>query len=214
MSDTVDGNIQKWKETIEGGYFDKHHHYTDRPYFVPPALSNLVYGGMALDARGSCLEIGVGYGRVARFAVSQFRRVYGCDISDKHFPSLLTFGIEPSVVSGTGSLEGYDDNQFDLVYSMNVLQHLTPDQVKLYLKESWRVTKSGGYIFHYLLHLHGQEGGTWSGPSLDFTYSIRPETVTAILDDYGIPSKDVKLEPDPNKRMTYIWLIARKELRG
>ena len=47
-------------------------------------------------------------------------------------------------------LRGLDDASFDFVYSSHLLEHL-PD-VKLALRNWWRVLKTGGYLILYLPH--------------------------------------------------------------
>lgn len=48
----------------------------------------------------------------------------------------------------------FEDNSFDVVMALSVFTHMTPDSVKNYLKESYRVLKPGGkaYFTYFLIN--------------------------------------------------------------
>jgi len=99
------------------------------------------------------LEIGSGYGMLVALARKEFSvEAYGIEPSEQFEGTFTTsiqvlseMGIQERLIQqGTAEELPYDNEQFDVVYSSNVLEHVNNPQ-KVF-KESIRVTKKGGYI--------------------------------------------------------------------
>jgi SAM-dependent methyltransferase len=102
------------------------------------------------------LEVGSGYGIALTSMILEFGvDGYGIEPADsKEFPSgataskilLKANGIDDSRIGlSSGENLSFGDNEFDLVYSFNVLEH-TDSPIKV-LSESLRVLKPGGILF-------------------------------------------------------------------
>ncbi len=96
------------------------------------------------------VDFGCGVGRHTRALARYFGECYGVDISEKMIVEAKYLnGDIPNcrfVVSREGNLQLFADNQFDLVYSILVLQHLPKPQIMLYISELVRIMKPGGLL--------------------------------------------------------------------
>ncbi|HEV2360493.1 MAG TPA: class I SAM-dependent methyltransferase [Acidimicrobiales bacterium] len=109
-----------------------------------------LYGGEAAEI-GDVLDIGCGIGRVARHVAPRARKLVMADISE---PMLEMAGARlrdqrnlEFFHSAPNTLRGLDDDSFDLVYSVLVLQHVEREDAFLMLREIKRVLKPGGKAF-------------------------------------------------------------------
>lgn len=91
--------------------------------------------------KGKVLEIGCGVGRLLQPGY------YGIDISTGMLA--IAFQRKPECIFKVAWRDiPYENDFFDAVYSMLLFQHLKPDAVAGYIKESYRVLKKGG-VFKY-----------------------------------------------------------------
>ncbi len=97
------------------------------------------------------LDLGCGSGRHTLLMKNAGLQVYGCDISEEGVK--LTREKAPKCdlrVCDMKSLP-YDDGFFDAVFSTNVLEHGTPDEIKKAIGEVFRVIRNGGVLFAKVL---------------------------------------------------------------
>lgn len=94
-----------------------------------------------LRAGSSILDVGVGRGYFINMVKwsKRFERVQGIDIID-HNPRRFAKGVKVTKMSVT-QLQ-FADNEFDCVTCMEVLEHLTDDELPLALSEIRRVAKN------------------------------------------------------------------------
>ena len=91
------------------------------------------------------LDFGCGVGRISRSLKSRFAKGHGVDISAQMIE--LARQYVPNVkflVNQADFLELHEDNTFDLVYCHQVLQHMSNDLQKRYIRDFFRVLKPGG----------------------------------------------------------------------
>jgi SAM-dependent methyltransferase len=137
---------------VRNGWAERSGEYSPAYYahYGPDDRSELVRDALdsRLDADAAVLELGCSSGRhLAHLADHGFGNLTGVDINDEAFdvmaeqyPALATEGtfhcgpIEDVVV-------GFDDGQFDAVFSVETLQHLHPD-VEWVFEEVARITDS------------------------------------------------------------------------
>jgi ubiquinone/menaquinone biosynthesis C-methylase UbiE len=121
-----------------------------------------------------CLEIGCGVGRVGKFFSPRCARWIGTDIS----ANMLTYAaqrlqglenIELVELSAVG-LKEIPDNSVDLVYCTVVFMHLYEWDRYQYVKEAYRVLKSGGRCFFDNLDLTSNHG--WEVFMTGFSYEL------------------------------------------
>lgn len=116
--------------------------------------------GVALS-RGACLELGAGVGRITRYLSEKFERVIAVDIS----PGNLELCAEYMAEEGAHNVEcrlvsKFEDfdalPEFDVLFSVIVLQHNPPPIQKLILRSLFsRVRPGGGVLFQIPTHIPG-----------------------------------------------------------
>jgi ubiquinone/menaquinone biosynthesis C-methylase UbiE len=109
-----------------------------------------------------CLEIGCGVGRVGKFLSPKCQKWIGTDISGNmlQYAAQRLAGldnIELIELNGVG-LQEVPENSVDLVYCTVVFMHLYEWDRYQYLKEAFRVLKSGGRCFFDNLDLTSSHG--------------------------------------------------------
>lgn len=106
------------------------------------------------------LEIGCGPGRIQKtLADSNMKlKVFGTDISASMI-SLAKKNVKNAQFTANNGkdLKQYKNNQFDLVYSFVVFQHIDESIFNAYLKEIYRVLKKDG---HLVFQIQSSEGLT------------------------------------------------------
>jgi ubiquinone/menaquinone biosynthesis C-methylase UbiE len=93
----------------------------------------------------SFLDFGCGVGRNSKALRRRFKRGYGVDISERMIE--LAQGYVPDVkftVNQKESLEQFESNSIDFVYSHIVLQHIPNKFKKKYIDEFLRILSPGG----------------------------------------------------------------------
>ena len=104
-------------------------------------------GGRAEDAPFDVLEVGSGIGRWAGSFDPQETRFSGLDVSGgmvevarRNFPRASFEVLEEDLIFP------YDDEVFDLAFTVTVLHHNPTPAKRTLLSEMWRVTKPGGRL--------------------------------------------------------------------
>lgn len=98
------------------------------------------------------LNIGCGIGRVEKYLSPKVKELHAVDISGEMI-ALARRRLEslPNVhlreVALDEYLSAYPDGQFDLVFSLLVLQHMEREHAFTYLRDAHRVLKPGGRLF-------------------------------------------------------------------
>jgi len=100
--------------------------------------------------RGTALDFGCGVGRLTQALCSHFDRCCGVDIA----PSMIELARRYNrhgercqyYVNDTDNLRLFEENKFDLICSIIVLQHMQPHYSKSYISEFLRVLKPGGLL--------------------------------------------------------------------
>ncbi|ELZ82251.1 hypothetical protein C455_03549 [Haloferax larsenii JCM 13917] len=105
-------------------------------YYGPNETSEAIHQILddAIDPSASVLELGCGSGRhLSHLRDNGFESVYGIDINDDSF-EVMREAYPELAASGTfyaaaieDVVEEFDDGQFDVVYSIETLQHIHPD---------------------------------------------------------------------------------------
>ena len=114
---------------------------------VDEALQECAEHGIEV-ARGRALDFGCGVGRLTQALASHFDRVDGVDISEtmvrlanehNRWPDRVQYHVNT-----TDDLGLFDDESFDFVLTIIVLQHNPPDVARRYIAEFVRILRPGG----------------------------------------------------------------------
>ena len=148
------------------------------------------------------LDIGCGAGRLTEFFAKDFKRADGVDISEKMVEEAkkrLSHISNVHFVAGDGMHYPFKDDEFDLVFSYIVFQHMpSVEVVKENFREIKRVLKKDGIAKIQIRGGEKVKKGTWFyGPN--FTASEAKE----LLEDIGLSV--VKMGDDSIKRF-FLWL--------
>jgi SAM-dependent methyltransferase len=121
------------------------------------------------DVPFDVLEVGVGVGRWAASFDLVKTRFFGVDISEGMVAAARANFPEGNFDHlGSDLLLPYDDESFDLVFSVTVMHHNPTPAKRTLLSEMWRVARPGGR----LLFLEDFVAGKWSSTSTVYPMSV------------------------------------------
>jgi 2-polyprenyl-3-methyl-5-hydroxy-6-metoxy-1,4-benzoquinol methylase len=99
------------------------------------------------------LDFGCGIGRVTQALATHFENVDGIDIAPSMIDLAKSYNRSDRVhytLNNKNSLDMFDDNTFDFIYSVGVLQHMHPRFQENYLSEFLRILSPDGLLFFEL----------------------------------------------------------------
>lgn len=100
------------------------------------------------------LDFGCGCGRLARLFKGHPGTVHGCDLDRRHVEFIQrNFDFMEAKVSSVQGPLPYSSDQFDAVISISVFSHLNERSQDHFLRELYRVSRRGAYLF---LSIHGE----------------------------------------------------------
>jgi SAM-dependent methyltransferase len=145
-----------------------------------------------LVGRGHVLEIGAGSGGFVRAALARGWKVDANEVSDSGLEMLRRTAA--TVFPGDLAAAHYPDAQFDLVVSLEVIEHL-PAPVD-HVREMWRVTRPGGLLILTTPSFNGLSrrylGIRWRVIDPEHLGYFTPSTLLRLLRDVGYKSVRVR----------------------
>jgi len=123
---------------------ERYERYYDKPLPPAPAIRyhEWLARAEAVVGRGRLLEVGAGSGGFVRAAVARGWVVDATEISKSSLDGLRAAGA--AVFTGDVVAARYPDRRFDLVVSLEVIEHLPAPLA--HLAELYRVTRPGGLL--------------------------------------------------------------------
>jgi SAM-dependent methyltransferase len=104
--------------------------------------------------RGTALDFGCGVGRLTQALSRHFDGCCGVDIAPSMIDLARTYNRHGErckyYVNNTDNLGIFEENRFDFICSIIVLQHMQPHYSKSYISEFLRVLKPGGLLVFQL----------------------------------------------------------------
>ncbi len=164
---------------------------------------------------GNALDFGCGVGRLTQGLCYHFDQVTGVDISDTMIDGanrFNKFGEKCTYITNTEPhLKCLDSDTFDLVYTNIVLQHMPPRYQVEYIKEFFRVLKSGGLAIFQVRAAKGYKPGSLAEKLYNFkmerwkpfwktvrgrppiqVHTISPKVVEQVIVECGAALLDVQ----------------------
>ncbi len=140
--------------------------------------------GVRLRSSIKVLDFGCGVGRQLLHFCRDYPSptYYACDVQPRSVDFIRR--AYPHVIAYTSGFApplAYDDNHFDMVYSVSVFSHLHPDDHVPWLRELSRIVRPGGYAFLTI------EGATAVGRRMaKKVWRENPEKGVAVLERDGV----------------------------
>ncbi|MBC7099527.1 class I SAM-dependent methyltransferase [Candidatus Bipolaricaulota bacterium] len=105
------------------------------------------------------LDVGCGIGRVERYLAPYCKEIFGVDISRRKIAkkSLKNHENVHFIKNNGRDLSIFENNKFDFIFSILVLQHLEKEDAYNYIKEMYRVLKPKGTIYLQFPNLLSEE---------------------------------------------------------
>lgn len=159
---------------------------------------------------GSALDFGCGVGRLSQPLALRFEQVSGVDIAASMIDLAVRHNQYPDrctyYLNTVNNLNQFDNEQFDFILSLLVLQHMKPEYAKNYIKEFVRILKPGGILFFQLPTTFVYPGESMQKRNLmqkiksklkRWGRNIRQEIISygrqtsPIMEMYGIPEEEM-----------------------
>ena len=142
------------------------------------------------------LEFGCGVGRLLKHMPKYCERIHGVDIA----PNMIEFAreninnIDVVLRLSNGKVLPYANSEFDVIYSIHVLQHIPTREMLLdTLKEICRVLKPGGTA---ALHFNKKISETDREPGQFAGYRPKLENAISLVKEAGFKIKNQNLKDD------------------
>lgn len=153
-------NKQKVKKYYNKKYFEIRDH-------IAPSMARSIEIFMKEKRLKKVLDVGCGSGQMVRYLRNRGFDAQGIDIAKQAISLANKLNKKRVAKIGSATKIPYEDNTFDLVISISVIEHLRKKEAKLFLKESRRTLKPNGYIFlvtpNYATPIRSVQGKNWFG---------------------------------------------------
>jgi len=154
---------------------------------INAALNQVRSAGLQIRM-GRALDFGCGLGRLTQALAQQFQEAHGVDISPSMIAKAQTLNRYPNRCfyhqNGEPDLRIFEDNSFDFIYSIIVLQHIHPNISKRYISEFMRVLRPGGVaVFQVPSELARRD--------LSVPSELERAAAPAVMDMYGVHRREV-----------------------
>jgi 2-polyprenyl-3-methyl-5-hydroxy-6-metoxy-1,4-benzoquinol methylase len=136
------------------------------------------------------LDVGCGTGRIVKFFNDNGFKSLGCDIYEDALTFARKINKKNTIVKASAVKLPFKKNAFDIVISISVIEHLTPNEAEVFIQESERVLKPGGFIFlvtpNYATPIRLLQGKKWFA-YFDPTHInfYTPKSLSALLKSSG-----------------------------
>jgi SAM-dependent methyltransferase len=170
----------------------KSYHRTPEPAAPVARYRQWLEKAEGLVGRGHALEIGAGSGGFVRTALARGWKVDAIEVSESGLEILRQTAA--TVFPGDLAAAHYPDAQFDLVVSLEVIEHL-PAPLE-HVREMWRVTRPGGLLILTTPNFSGLSrrylGIRWRVIDPEHLGYFTPLTLLRLLRDVGYKSVRVR----------------------
>lgn len=153
MNELLEWSLKAWRNRHENGYFPRSEQHKNWKVYEELPDWLMQYAQPKPD--DICVEIGCGYGEWMIPLSAHVAHITGFDIHTAplvkgvQFAEERNLGDKLAFCIGSGQRIPHTANQFSLVYSISVFQHLPRAIVQNYLQETLRVLKPGGRCLHH-----------------------------------------------------------------
>jgi ubiquinone/menaquinone biosynthesis C-methylase UbiE len=140
---------------------------------INAVLARLEELGIAVT-KGTALDFGCGAGRLTQALCDHFDQAVGMDISSSMVATARGFNQHGDrcqyKVNTTPDLAQLDDQSFDFIYTMWVLQHSPPEATTRYIAEFFRILRPGGVAMFHIPCGKRHEPGSLSAKWYSFSH--------------------------------------------
>lgn len=208
-------NLETWKKLQEDNYFDTHPRYknlspltsTDVQAFYPVEY---IQQFTPISPEWKVLVIGCGIGLDIVQIAPHIKEIWGVDVNDtvleKASRLLQEAGINNFQLRTVETWKEQTPNDFDLVFSITVMQHLSRDLVIEYFQSFQQKLKHGGKGVIQFLERSGGDRPDKAEPS----FSWKRQELRRLIEQAGLVLLECKTIQILNRR-SWHWLYFRKD---
>lgn len=154
------------------------------------------------------LDVGCGTGRLVSFLNNNGFQTQGCDLNNQALKMAKKINKKGSIKKSSATSLAYNDDSFDALIAVSLIEHLTAKEASLFLSEAARVLKSSGIIFlvtpNFSSPFRILQGKNWFGYS-DPTHKTfyTPNSLSKLLKDFAF--SDIRTAFNIPDNLIYNW---------
>lgn len=164
--------------------------YFEKRDILASYLSDLVTSIAKKHKLKRILDVGCGTGRLVAYLNKNGFEAYGCDTSEKALLIARKLNFRGRIANASATKLPYTTKSFDMITSISVIEHLTPKETELFIKETKRILVTEGHIFLVtpnfstpLRLIHGKNWFAYQDPTHIKFYT--PLSLTKLLKKHG-----------------------------
>lgn len=144
-----------------------HKFYFEARDILIPHLAATIENIARRNKLKTVLDVGCGTGRLIQYLTKAEFEVAGCDIAKAAVKTARSLNPGLKIVQASATKLPFDNNSFDFVCAISLIEHLTAAEVDLFLSETRRVLTPFGFIFlvtpNFATPLRLIQGKKWFG---------------------------------------------------
>ncbi len=192
--------------------------WTEKDFYASgkDQINHIMQSPVMIDrGKGKALDFGCGIGRLTQALLSYFDEVIGIDISEKMLSLAREYNKSAKckyLLNECAPVLAADDNQYDFVISLLVLQHIENNDTEKYIHELIRVLKPNGIFIYQLPTDSG--GGLETVDAKYEMHGMAIDNVMKIIEEGDGILIEVSQENVSTCTDSYLYFVTKSKIDG